>query len=66
MNGHKISHSNRKSNRLTYPNLQSRRFWVASENRYVQLRLSTSAIRTIDKVGIDAVLRELRASGSAI
>ena len=47
------------------PNLQSRRFWVESENRWVRLRVSNAALRTIDKVGIDVVLADLRARGEA-
>ena len=45
------------------PNLQTHRFWVPSENRFVKLRLSTAGIREIDKRGIDTVLRELRQKG---
>jgi large subunit ribosomal protein L28 len=45
------------------PNLQYRRFWVESENRWVRLRVSNAALRTIDKVGIDVVLADLRARG---
>ncbi len=63
MVGHKISHSNIKTKKRTVPNLQSRRFWVPSENRFVRLRVSTAGIRTIDKRGIETVLGELRAKG---
>ncbi|HJK97374.1 MAG TPA: 50S ribosomal protein L28 [Polyangiaceae bacterium LLY-WYZ-14_1] len=63
MVGNKVSHSNRKTKRRTMPNLQSRRFWVPSENRYVRLRVSVAALRTIDKVGIEPVLRDLRERG---
>jgi large subunit ribosomal protein L28 len=45
------------------PNLQRRRLWVESENRWVALRLTNAGLRTIDKNGIDAVLVEVRASG---
>lgn len=65
MVGNKVSHSNRKSKRRLLPNLQDRRFWVPSENRWVKLRVSTRAIREIDKRGIDAVLKEMRAAGTA-
>jgi len=47
------------------PNLQYRRFWVESENRWVRLRVSNAALRLIDKNGIDAVLADLRARGQA-
>lgn len=66
MVGNKVSHSNRKSKRRLMPNLQSRRFFVPSENRWVKLRLSTRAIRDIDKRGIDTVLREMRANGAKV
>lgn len=60
MVGHKVSHSNRKTKKVTQPNLQRKRFWVPSEGRYVRLKVSTSAIRDIDKRGIEAVLREMK------
>jgi large subunit ribosomal protein L28 len=48
------------------PNLQRRRFWVESENRWVSLRLTNAALRTIDKNGIDKVLADLRARGEHV
>lgn len=66
MSGHKVSHAQNKTKRRFLPNLQSRRFWVESENRWVRLRVSTSALRTIDKKGIDAVLAEMRANGQSV
>ncbi|ASC66309.1 50S ribosomal protein L28 [Achromobacter denitrificans] len=63
MVGNNVSHANNKTKRRFLPNLQSRRFWVESENRWVRLRVSAKAIRTIDKNGIDAVLADLRARG---
>ena len=63
MVGNNVSHANNKTKRRFLPNLQSRRFWVESENRWVRLRVSTKALRTIDKVGIDVVLADLRARG---
>ena len=65
MVGNNVSHANNKTKRRFLPNLQSRRFWVESENRWVRLRVSTKALRTIDKNGIDAVLADLRARGEA-
>jgi len=61
--GNRVSHANNKTKRRFMPNLQNRRFWVESENRWVSLRLSNAALRTIDKKGIDVVLAELRAQG---
>ena len=63
MSGNNISHANNKTKRRFLPNLQRRRFWVETENRWVSLRLSNAALRTIDKNGIDAVLVEIRANG---
>lgn len=59
--GNNVSHANNKTRRSFVPNLHYRRFWVASENRWVRLRVSTRGLRTIDKKGIDAVLKEIRA-----
>ena len=63
--GNNVSHANNKTKRRFLPNLQSRRFWVESENRWVRIRVSNAALRTIDKLGIDAVLAVLRARGEA-
>lgn len=62
--GNNVSHANNKTKRRFLPNLQSRRFWVESENRWIRLRVSAKAIRTIDKNGIEAVLAEMRARGT--
>lgn len=66
MVGNNVSHANNRTKRRFLPNLQYRRFWVESENRWIRLRLSTAALRTIDKNGIDAVLVDLRARGVAV
>ena len=63
MVGNNVSHANNKTKRRFLPNLQYRRFWDESENRWVRLRISTAALRLIDKVGIDQVLADLRARG---
>jgi large subunit ribosomal protein L28 len=63
MVGNNVSHANNKTKRRFLPNLQNRRFWVESENRWVRLRLTNAALRTIDKLGIDTVLADLRARG---
>ena len=64
--GHNVSHANNKTKRRFLPNLQQRRFWVESENRWVSLRLTNAALRTIDKKGIEPVLAELRARGERV
>lgn len=64
--GNNVSHANNRTRRRFLPNLQYRRLWVESENRFVSLRLSMSGLRTIDKRGIDVVLAELRARGEKV
>ena len=66
MSGNNVSHANNKTKRRWLPNLQNRRFFVETENRWVSLRLTNAGLRTIDKRGIDEVLAELRASGLKI
>ena len=66
MVGNNVSHANNKTKRRFLPNLQYRRFWVESEKRWVRLRLSNAALRTIDKNGIESVLADLRARGEAV
>lgn len=66
VSGNNVSHSNIKTKRRFLPNLQSHRFWVESENRFVRLRISTKGMRIIDKKGIDVVLAELRARGEKV
>lgn len=64
--GNNVSHANNKTKRRFLPNLQRRRLWVESENRFVSIRLSNAGLRTIDKNGIEAVLYEMRARGEKI
>lgn len=61
--GKQVSHSHRRSSRRWEPNLQTRRYWVPGENRWVRLRVSVKGMKTIDKRGIEAVLAELRGKG---
>jgi large subunit ribosomal protein L28 len=61
--GKQVSHSHRRSSRRFDPNIQSKRYWVPSERRYVRLQLSTTAIKTIDRIGIDAAIARIRARG---
>ena len=63
MYGHNVSHANNKTKRRFLPNLHDRRFWVESENRWVNLTVSSNGLRTIDKNGIDTVLADIRARG---
>ena len=61
--GNNVSHAQNKTKRRFLPNIQSHRFWVESEQRFVKLRLSTKGMRIIDKNGIDKVLADVRARG---
>ncbi|MCK5894280.1 MAG: 50S ribosomal protein L28 [Endozoicomonadaceae bacterium] len=61
--GNNVSHANNRTRRRFLPNLHHHRFWVASENRFVRLRVSAKGMRIIDKKGIDIVLAELRSRG---
>jgi large subunit ribosomal protein L28 len=65
MVGNNVSHANNKTKRRFEVNLQYRRFWVESENRWVRLRISNAGLRMIDKKGIETVLADLRARGQA-
>ncbi len=66
MSGHNVSHANNKTKRRFLPNLQSRRFWLESECRWIRLRLTNAALRTVDKNGIDSVVADMRARGERI
>ena len=64
--GHKVSHSNIKTNRRFLPNLQTKRFYIAEEDKWITLKVSTEGIRTINKRGLYKVVKELRAKGQHI
>jgi len=64
--GNNVSHAKNTTRRRFLPNLQSHRFWVESENRFVKLRVSTKGMRIIDKKGIETVLSDLRARGEKV
>jgi large subunit ribosomal protein L28 len=61
--GNAISHSHRRTKRRFDPNIQSKRYWLPSERRFVQLTLSAKGIKTVDKLGIEKAVARLRASG---
>jgi large subunit ribosomal protein L28 len=63
LTGCNVSHAHNKTKRRFLPNLHNKRFWVASEGRWVQLRVSSKGMRIIDKKGIEQVLSDLRAQG---
>jgi large subunit ribosomal protein L28 len=64
--GNKVSHSNIKTKRRFLPNLQTKRFFLAEENKWIVLKLSSNGIRTINKRGLFTVVKELRAQGQHI
>ena len=64
--GNKVSHSNIKTKRRFLPNLQTKRYFLAEEDRWITLKLSTEAIRTINKNGLYQVVKQLRAEGHKI
>lgn len=66
LTGNNVSHSNRKTRRRFLPNLQSHRFWIPSEKRFVRLVVSHKGMRTIDKLGIEAILALLRSQGQKV
>jgi large subunit ribosomal protein L28 len=61
--GKRVSHSHQRTSRRWAPNLQSRRYWLPSEDRWIRLRVSVKGMKTIDKLGIEAVVARLRARG---
>lgn len=64
--GNNVSHAKNRTRRRFLPNLQNRRFWVETENKFVRLRVSTKGQRIIDKLGIETVLVEMRARGEKV
>jgi large subunit ribosomal protein L28 len=64
--GNNVSHANNKTKRKFYPNLQTKRFFLPDENRWITLKVSVSAIRTINKNGISSVLKKAKANGMAL
>lgn len=64
--GNNVSHANNKTKRRFNPNLQKKRFYIPEEDKWITLKVSTSAIRTINKNGITAVLKKARANGMVI
>ena len=63
MVGNNVSHSNRKTKRKFCPNLISKKFYLPEEDAFITLKISTSALRTINKKGISACVKEARAKG---
>ncbi len=66
MSGNNVSHANNRNRRRFLPNLHFHRFWLDSEKRYVKLRVSAKGMRTIDKLGIEQIVEDLRSRGEKI
>ena len=64
--GNNVSHANNRTKRKFYPNLHKKRFYIPEEDRWVTLKVSTSALKTINKNGISAVLKKARENGNVI
>ncbi len=64
--GNNVSHANNKTKRKFYPNLQKKRFYLPEEDKWITLKVSTSALRTINKNGIKAVLKKAKAEGHLV
>lgn len=64
--GNKVSHSNIKTKRRFLPNLQTKRFYFVEEDRWITLKVSSGAIRTINKNGLANVVKEMRANGAKV
>jgi len=64
--GNNVSHALNRTRRRFLPNLQKKRFFIPEEDKWITLKVSTSALRTINKKGITAVLKEARANGNTL
>lgn len=64
--GSKISHAHNVTKRRFLPNLKKKKYWVSEENRFVTLTISTHGMKVVDKLGISAVLRDLRKRGEKL
>ncbi|TXC99808.1 50S ribosomal protein L28 [Streptomyces sp. ISID311] len=64
--GNNISHSHRRTKRRFDPNIQRKRYWLPSENRYIRLTLSTKGIKTVDAIGVEAAVARIRNQGGKV
>ena len=64
--GNNVSHANNKTKRKFYPNLHKKRFYIPEEDAWITLKVSTTALRTINKNGISAVLKKARQQGNVL
>tara|TARA_B100000902_G_C27314853_1_gene920610 strand:+ start:1217 stop:1456 length:240 start_codon:yes stop_codon:yes gene_type:complete len=66
MSGNNVSHAKNRTKRKFYPNLQTKKFYIPEDNKWITLKVSANAIRTINKKGISAVLNEARENGNTL
>ncbi len=66
LTGNNVSHANNKNKRRFYPNLQKKKFYLPSEDKWITLKVSVSALRTINKNGIEAVLKKAKEKGNVL
>mgnify|MGYP001358784867 FL=1 len=66
LSGNNVSHAKNRTKRTFEPNLHKRKFWIESEKRYVNLKVSAKGMRIIDKKGIEQVIQEIRSRGEKI
>lgn len=66
MGGNTVSHSNIKTKRRFLPNLQTKKFFLVEENKWITIKLSTEGLRTINKNGLYTVVKQMRAEGQKI
>ncbi|PWJ44799.1 50S ribosomal protein L28 [Sediminitomix flava] len=64
--GNNVSHANNKTKRRFYPNLHTKKFYIPEEDKFITLKVSTTALRTINKHGISAVLNKARKNGNVL
>lgn len=63
ISGNTVSHSNRKTKRRFLPNLQTKRFYVPETGEWVTIKVSTKAMRSINKLGLLTYVKKLRSKG---
>ena len=66
MSGNNVSHSKNRTKRKFYPNLQTKKFYIPEEDKWITLKVSANALRTINKKGISTVLAEAKANGNTL
>ena len=66
MSGNNVSHAKNRTRRKFYPNLQTKKFYIPEEDKWITLKVSSNALRTINKKGISAVLTEAKENGNTL